>query len=152
METDLVKIEFLIDQCEEYELSGRDALDAFTLAELAEEYNGAGPDSWIPETREILTEAMALFEPVILIHDIQFAQSDGTDEGFAQTVDDWRTNTKKIMTAEYPLFTWRLLSKNYRLSLAYWTGVMNAANLAISTRTAKEAWIAAYHKRSQKHA
>lgn len=92
---------------------------------------------------------MALFKPVVLIHDIQFAQSDGTDEGFDRTVSDWRANTRKILSAEYPLFTWRILNKSYRLNLAYWTGVMEAANLAISTRAAKDAWIAAHNKRSK---
>lgn len=142
----------LKDSCERYKLSGREILDKFTPAELAAEYNGAGPDSWIPEAREILTIAMALFKPVVLIHDIQFAQSDGTDEGFARTVSDWRANTRKIMAVEYPLFTWQLFSKSYRLNLAYWTGVMEAANLAISTRAAKDAWIAAHNRRSQNNA
>ena len=146
---DGIEILELKDACERYQLSGREILDAFTPAELAAEYNGAGPDSWIPEAREILTKAMALFKPVVLIHDIQFAQSDGTEEGFARTVADWRANTRKILTAEYPLFTWRIFNKSYRLNLAYWTGVMEAANLAISTSAAKDAWIAAHNKRSK---
>ena len=149
---DLAEIKRLREKCAEYELAGREILDRFTLEELAEEYNGAGPDSWIPEARNILTKAMALFKPVVLIHDIQFAQSDGTEEGFTKTVDDWCANTKKIMAAEYPVWTWRLLNKNYRINLAYWTGVMEAVNLAISTRAAKDAWIAAHNKRSQNHA
>ena len=146
---DGIEILELKDACERYQLSGREILNDFTPAELAAEYNGAGPDSWIPEAREILTKAMALFKPVALIHDIQFAQSDGTDEGFDRTVSDWRANTRKILSAEYPLFTWRILNKSYRLNLAYWTGVMEAANLAISTRAAKDAWIAAHNKRSK---
>ena len=151
---DLAELDELRRKCEEYNLSGREILDRFTLEELAAEYNGAGPDSWIPEAREILTRAMTLFKPVVLIHDIQFAQSDGTDDGFAKTVADWCANTKKIMAVEYPVWTclWRLFNKNYRRELAYWTGVMGAVNLAISTRSAKEAWIAAHNRRSQKHA
>lgn len=151
---DLAELDELRRKCEEYNLSGREILDRFTLEELAAEYNGAGPDSWIPEARNILTKAMALFRPVVLIHDIQFAQSDGTDEGFTKTVDDWCVNTKKILAAEYPVWTcpWRLFNKNYRRELAYWTGVMGAVNLAISTQAAKEAWIAAHNKRSQNHA
>ena len=144
-----IEISELRDACERYNLRGREILAAYTDEELAAEYNGAGPDSWIPEAREILTKAMALFKPVVLIHDIQFGQSDGTDEGFAKTVSDWRANTRKILTAEYPLVTWRILNKSYRLNLAYWTGVMEAANLAISTRAAKDAWIAAHNKRSK---
>ena len=149
---DLAELDELRRKCEEYNLAGREILDRFTLEELAAEYTGAGPDSWIPEARNILTKAMALFKPVVLIHDIQFAQSDGTDEGFAKTVADWCANTKKIMAVEYPVWTWRLLNKSYRINLAYWTGVMEAVNLAISTRSAKEAWIAAHKKRSQNHA
>ena len=148
----LNEIADLRQACEDYQLAGREILDQFTLEEIAAEYNGAGPDSWLPIAREALTAAMALFKPVVLIHDIQFAQSDGTDEGFAKTVADWCANTKKIMAVEYPVWTWRLLNKSYRINLAYWTGVMEAVNLAISTRSAKEAWIAAHNQRSQNHA
>ena len=145
----LTEIDDLRRQCEDYRLSGREILDGLTPEEIAAEYNGAGPDSWLPEAREILTRAMALFKPVVLIHDIQFAQSDGTDEGFARTVADWCANTGKIMAAEYPLFTWRLFNRDYRRELAYWTGVRKAADLAISTKAAKESWVAAHKRRSQ---
>lgn len=150
--TDLAEIDLLCRKCEEYQLAGREILERFTLKELAEEYNGAGPDRWLPEAREILTRAMSLFKPVVLIHDIQFAQSDGTDEGFARTVAVWCANTRKIMDAEYPLFTWKLFDRSYRRDLAYWTGVRKAADLAISTRAAKRAWIDAHNRRSQNHA
>lgn len=148
----LMEIAELIDACRRYDLAGREILEDLSLEEIAAEYNGAGPDNWIPEAREILTKAMALFKPVVLIHDMQFAHSDGTDEGFARTVADWRANTRKILAAEYPLFTWRILDKSYRLDLAYWTGVMEAVNLAISTGAAKDAWIAAHNRRSQDNA
>ena len=150
--SEIMEIIVLRQQCEDYRLTGREILDRFTLEELAEEYNGAGPDSWLPEAREILTRAMTLFKPAVLIHDIQFAQSDGTDEGFARTVDDWCANTGKIMAAEYPLFTWQIFNRDYRRELAYWTGVRKAADLAISTQAAKYAWGAAYKRRSQNHA
>ena len=149
--SEIAEIIVLRQQCEDYRLSGREILSRFTLFELAEEYNGAGPDSWLPEAREILTLAMVLFKPAVLIHDIQFAQSDGTDAGFAKTVSDWCANTWKIMTAEYPLFTSRLLSRSYRRELVYWTGIRRAADLAISTQAAKEAWIAAHDRRSRNH-
>ncbi|MBO4632546.1 MAG: hypothetical protein J5858_11545, partial [Lentisphaeria bacterium] len=106
-----------------------------------------------PEARDILTKAMALFKPVVLIHDIQFAQSDGTDEGFAKTVDDWCANTEKIASAEYPLNLIKIvIDKNYRCQYLYWHGVKRAVNKAIATVSAKDAWIAAHNKRSQKHA
>lgn len=139
-------------ECELYNLDGREVLDQFTLEEIAAEYNGAGPDSWLPVAREALTAAMHLFKPVVLIHDMQFAQSDGSDEGFAKTVDDWCRNTRKIKNALYPL-SWKILfDKRYRCTFNYWTGVMEATNIAISTPSAKNAWIAAFQKRSQNHA
>ena len=149
---DLNEIAELRKTCEYFQLAGREILDRFTLEEIAAEYNGAGPDSWLPIAREALTAVMELFKPVVLIHDMQFAQSDGTDEGFAKTVDDWCSNTRKILATAYPFWTWRLLSKSYRIKLAYWTGIMETVNIAISTRAAKEAWIAAHKKRSQNHA
>ena len=147
--SEIMEIIVLRQQCADYRLSGREILSRFTLFELAEEYNGAGPDSWQPEAREILTGAMTLFKPAVLIHDIQFAQSDGTDEGFGRTVADWCANTGKIMAAEYPLFTWQIFNRGYRRELAYWTGVRKAADLAVSTQAAKNAWTAAYNRRNQ---
>ena len=144
---DLAGIAELRRQCEEYDLAGREILDRFSLEELAAKYNGAGPDSWIPEARYALTTGMALFKPVVLIHDIQFAQSDGSDAGFQQAVNDWIVNTGKILRAEFPLFTWRMLSRSYRLNMAYWTSVKYMADAAISGPAAKRAWIAAYNNK-----
>ena len=92
-------------QCEEYKLAGREILRDKSNEQLSRWYNGAGPDSWLPEARGILTVAMGLYEPAVLIHDVQFEHSDGTDEGFQKTVADWRENTARILGAEYPLFT-----------------------------------------------
>ena len=148
----LEEIAQLRQECEDYQLAGREVLGRFTLDEISAEYNGAGPDSWLPVAREALTAAMYLFKPVVLIHDMQFAQSDGSDEGFAKTVDDWCRNTRKIKNALYPL-SWKILfDKSYRYKYNYWTGVMEAVNIAISTPAAKDAWIAACQKRRNHHA
>ena len=65
---DLAKLEQLREKCEEYELSGREVLDCFTLEELAEIYNGIGPDRFPDWLRKIITEANGLFEPAALKH------------------------------------------------------------------------------------
>lgn len=149
----LEEIARLRQACKDYQLAGREILARFTLEEIAAEYNGAGPDSWLPEAREILTKAMELFKPVVLIHDMQFAQSDGSDEGFARTVADWCANTRKIKDAEYPVNWWKILfNKSYRMKVEYWTCIMESANYAISTKAAKDAWIAACQKRRNNHA
>ena len=134
----------LMELCEKYELEGLRTVEKYTLEELARIYNGAGPDSWIPAARDVLTDLMELFEPVVLIHDVQFSESDALHETFERTVDVWKRNCKKIFDAEYPLWTWRQLSASYRRRRAYWYGVMQAGNLAISTRAAFKAWTAAH--------
>ena len=138
----------LMELCEKYELEGLRTVEKYTLEELAQIYNGAGPDSWIPAARGVLTALMELFEPVVLIHDVQFSESDALHETFEHTVDVWKQNCKKIFDAEYPLWTWRQLSASYRRRRAYWYGVMQAGNLAISTRAAFKAWTAAHSARS----
>ena len=138
----------LMELCEKYELEGVRTVEKYTLEELARIYNGAGPDSWIPAARDVLTALMELFEPVVLIHDVQFSESDALHETFERTVDVWKQNCKKIFDAEYPLWTWRQLSASYRRRRAYWYGVMQAGNLAISTHAAFKAWTAAHSARS----
>lgn len=137
----------LMELCEKYELEGLRTVEKYTLEELAQIYNGAGPDSWIPAARDVLTALMELFEPVVLIHDVQFSESDALHETFERTVDVWKQNCKKIFDAEYPLWTWRQLSASYRRRRAYWYGVMQAGNLAISTHAAFKAWREAHFAR-----
>ena len=117
--------------------------------------NGAGPDSWLPLSRDVLTGIMTLFEPVILIHDVQFDASDGTDKGFQHTVSCWENNTRSVFDANYPLWTLKMLKREYRLRRTYWwgvmkasRGVMKASNLAISSSEAREAWLAAAERRT----
>ena len=117
METELAFLRF---EC------GREILDRYTDAELSTIYNGAGPDSWKPIARDILTDLMKLFKPEILLHDVQFDDS------------------------EYPLWTWRQLSRRYRIERAYWWGVMQAGNLAVSGGDAFSAWTEAYQRRGRK--
>ncbi len=138
----------LMELCEKYELEGLRTVEKYTIEELARIYNGAGPDSWIPAARDVLTDLMELFEPVVLIHDVQFSESDALHETFERTVDVWKQNCKKIFDAEYPLWTWRQLSASYRRRRAYWYGVMQAGNLAISSHAAFKAWTAAHSARS----
>ena len=142
------KIQQLRELCDKYGLEGRGVLEKYTNGELSEKiYNGAGPDSWIPGAREVLTKLMSLFEPVVLIHDVQFSESDALHETFERTVEMWKQNCKKIFNAEYPLWTWRQLLPSYRMARAKWLAVMTAANAAISGSAAFKAWCAAHSAR-----
>ena len=126
------------------EMQGAEILEKYTNSALAlDVYNGAGPDSWIPAAREILTKAMSLFSPAVLIHDAQYTESNGSREDFEETVRCWTVNTRKIFDAEFPLWTLKMLKRTYRVERAYWWGVMKTSNAAIATETAFEAYQAA---------
>lgn len=146
----LEKIAELRRLCTDYDLDGRQILDGYLNSELLSVYNGAGPDSWHDWSRKTLTDFMTLYKPVVLIHDVQFHESDGTLGTFNKVVADWKRNTRKIFDAEYPLWTWRMLRPSYRAERAYWYSVMQASNLGISGTTACNAWLDAYERRIQK--
>lgn len=141
------EIKKLRDYCVRNKLNGYVVLERFSDEELDEIYNGAGPDSWLPVARDILTELMKLFKPVVLIHDVQFHMSDGTNEEFDYTVECWCKNTRFIFDEKYPLIwsKW-LFSRSYRKERGYWYTVMKAGNLGISGSSAFDAWIAAYRR------
>ena len=133
--------------CTDYDLNGRQILDGYLNSELTHIYNGAGPDRWLPLARDVLTSLMMLYQPVVLIHDVQFEHSDGTEAGFQHTVACWRHNIRVIFDDQYPLWTLRMLHREYRLSRAYWWSVMQAATIAISGDEARKAWIDAHNRR-----
>ena len=152
METELAFLRF---ECGRYNLDGREILDRYNDAELSTIYNGAGPDSWKPISwkpiaRDILTDLMKLFKPEILLHDVQFEESDGTRETFDHVTDLWKRNCRKIFDMEFPLWTWKILKRSYRIERAYWWGVMQAGNLAVSSGAAFSAWTEAYQRRGAK--
>lgn len=138
----------LRELCLIYELEDAERLEKYSNTTLASSiYNGAGPDSWNPEARDLLTNFMKLFEPVVLIHDTQFYESDGKHKTFQKTVELWERNCRRIFDAEYPLITYRMLSRDYRVKRAYWYGVLRAGILCISGTPAFHAWKEAFAKR-----
>ena len=147
METELSLLRY---KCKRYALEGCEILDNYTNSEISSIYNGAGPDSWKPIARQILTELMKLFKPEILLHDVQFEESDGTRETFDHVTDLWKRNCRKIFDTEFPLWTWKILKRSYRIERAYWWGVMQAGNLAVSSGAAFSAWTEAYQRRGAK--
>ncbi len=146
LETELSLLRY---ECKRYALEGCEILKKYTDSELSHIYNGAGPDSWKPIARQILTELMKLFKPEILLHDVQFEESDGTRETFDHVTDLWKRNCRKIFDTEFPLWTWKILKRSYRIERAYWWSVMLAGNTAIGTELAFEAWIQAKERRNQ---
>lgn len=140
-------LEHELIQIERLDLAGREILESYTFEEIESIYNGAGPDSWPKTARSLLTTLMQLFNPSIVIHDVQFENSDGTRKSFEYTVDCWTQNCRKIFDEKYPLLTWRMLRLSYRAARSYWYTVMISGNKAVSGNTAYEAWLAAYKRK-----
>lgn len=136
----LEEIQEIVNKALYYVLEGKEVLNDFLLVEIMEIYNGAGPDSWPESLRWILTKAMGLFKPVIMIHDLDFQNSDGTKKTFLEVAERWVKNTRKVFDKEYPLYTWKMLRPSYRYARDYWWSVMQLANEAIASDSAFEAW------------
>lgn len=93
----------LRSKCEKYELEATDAFWLCPIENLANIYNGAGPD-WLPNwTRAILSFILRLFGPAFLIHDFDFELSDKTRKGFNLANSRMWRNIRKILSFEYPL-------------------------------------------------
>ena len=94
-------------------------LDLGTLAgrqdaDIAADYNGCGPE-WVWDyVREKLTSFLALFEPAFLIHDSDYASSDGSTFDFSLANDRLEMNCLKLANYTYPWYSWR----RYRAHLA----------------------------------
>jgi hypothetical protein len=100
----VLKVKRLLAQIDEHGLDTPVGFKELTIAYIAENYNGAGPD-WMPDDmRHIITWLLSLFEPAFLIHDMEFSASNRTEKGFnAANVRMWR-NIRKIINCEYPLY------------------------------------------------
>lgn len=94
-------------------------LDLGTLAgrqdaDIAADYNGCGPE-WLPGfLREKLTSFLSLFEPAFLIHDSDYASSDGSTFDFSLANDRLEMNCLRLSSYTYPWWSWR----RYRAHLA----------------------------------
>jgi hypothetical protein len=88
-----------------------DAPDSFWLApieELAEIYNGCGPEWMSKFGRAALTWAVEPLEPAILIHDYEFSLSDGSKKSFKAANSRIYANCVKLAKAAYAWYDlWR---------------------------------------------
>ena len=96
------EIDALVRRAVEAGLEGLDFLSSFTYAELAEGYNGIGPE-WAGERiREFVTGEFGVFEPAALIHDMRNHVADGTRAAFLHANDEFRRNCLKMADLAYP--------------------------------------------------
>ena len=87
--------------CEKYKLEHRDILDKYSDEELAEIYNGIGPSTFPEWMRESLDSLHPSLKPVAFIHDVEWQESDGTEESFTESNDRFRRNGVSVSSQAF---------------------------------------------------
>ena len=98
---DLTTVNALFQIAVIVELDGVDFIARFTEEELAESYNGIGPEFLPPTMREKVTEHLSLFAPAALIHDLRNEYSDGTRCSFNYANYEFLANCRKLAAQKY---------------------------------------------------
>lgn len=101
------EIDDLMGKAVEAGLDGLDFMARFTYEDLANGYNGIGPE-FLPETiRAKVSSHLALFAPAALIHDMRYSVGDGTRQSFNFANYEFRDNALKLADAAFPWYSWR---------------------------------------------
>lgn len=94
----------LVAKAEEYALDGIAAVRSLGMDAVAAAYNGTGAE-WMGETlRHALDKLSEVFLPAVLIHDCDYAYSDGTMLSFQRANNRLECNMLTIADAEYAWF------------------------------------------------
>ena len=97
----LEEIAALRQKCASRKLEGAEKLDKYTDAELQKICNGIGPEAFPYGVRSITTSLHPTLEPVAMIHDVEFEESDGLKSSFTEINDRYYTNGVTAAKAEY---------------------------------------------------
>ena len=82
-------------------LEDREILGKYPMNELVKIYNGIGPDAFPEWLRGFVTALHPSLAAVAFIHDVEWHESDGTDEAFRATNDRFKRNGYKVAEAEF---------------------------------------------------
>ena len=133
------KIDALVKMAVEADLKGLDFLSQFTYAQLAEGYNGIGPEFLPERVRERVSEILEIFEPAALIHDMRYSMGDGCHRCFYYANWEFQENCRTLADHAYPWYSW----KRYR--------ARTVADLLAKAVRSEAGWIA-WQDASEKHA
>ena len=115
----LEEIAALRQKCSELHLEGREVLDKYGDEEQQTICNGIGPRGVPLFLRKALNRLHPALEPAALIHDVDFEESDGTEENFIRANDRFFTNGSlgALNYAWYDPRRYAALFQAYRLSM-----------------------------------
>ena len=97
----LKEIKELKRQAEEFQLENREILGKYTMTELASIYNGIGPDAFPEWLRNAISALHPSLAVVAFVHDVEWHESDGSKEKFAESNDRFKRNGYAVAKAEY---------------------------------------------------
>ncbi len=97
----LKEIKLLKELAEKYRLEDREILGKYPMNRLASIYNGIGPDSFPEWLRNCISGLHPSLACVAFIHDVEWHESDGTDETFSATNARFKRNGCRVAKAEY---------------------------------------------------
>ena len=100
-------------------LDGVDFVASFTYEELADSYNGIGPEFLPPALREKVTKRLNLFAPAALIHDLRNEYSDGTRRSFNYANYEFAANCRKLAAQRYAWYNPRRYFEYHVATLLY---------------------------------
>lgn len=95
------EIKSLRKKCSDLKLEGAEKLDKYTNEELQVICNGIGPAAFPYGVRSITTSLHPTLEPVAMIHDVEFEESDGLKSTFTAINDRYYSNGITATEAEY---------------------------------------------------
>jgi len=97
----LKEISELKRRADEFRLENREIIGKYTLSELCSIYNGIGPDSFPEWLRDVISSLHPSLAVVAFIHDIEWHESDGSEEKFAESNNRFKTNGYRLAKAGY---------------------------------------------------
>ena len=123
-------------------LDGSQHLAYLPIDVLAASYNGTGPEFLSQKLRDLLDGACRPFLPAVMIHDVDYTFSDGSEESFKQANRRFLFNCIRCAMAAHPWTSW----KRYALFLQAWAMYRAVCHPKIGWT----AWVQAYNKQQTK--
>ena len=117
-------------------LLGMESVISMPIEDLADAYNGTGPEFLPQRIRQKLDEICRPFLPAVMVHDVDFTLSDGSSRSFLIANLHLFCNCIICACDSHPWYSWR----RYVLILEAWT-IYRAC-----TKFGWIAWIQAYNK------
>lgn len=101
------------------DLEGLDFLSQFTPDQLADGFNGIGPEFLKPRARAAVSGVLHIFKPAALGHDLRNELSDGTRKSFHAANDEFRRNCIKLAEYHYAAYPRKLRRAKIAAEILY---------------------------------